>query len=293
MKTRNRTIGILGIALLMTVVAIAIAGLVVHIGAYNVAATEQHTAAVYRLLDHAMRRSVKLRASTIRPPDLNDAQRVQSGLQHYRDKCLQCHGAPGIAPQDFGRGMAPAPANLVATAREWQAAEIFWTVKHGIKMTGMPAWQYRMSDQDIWDVVAFVKMLPTLSPQIYAAWNEAMPVAPAKPADGVPLAAAAAAQEVALGDPELGRRALEQYLCATCHRIPGVASATKHVGPPLNGIATRQYIAGVLPNTPANMVLWIKHPRQINPLSAMPDLDVQEEDARDIAAYLYTLKEIK
>ena len=62
------------------------------------------------------------------------------------------------------------------------------------------------------------------------------------------------------------------------------------VGPPLGRIATREYIAGMLPNTPANMVRWLRHPAEVNPRTAMPDLGVTERDARDMAAYLYTLK---
>jgi len=290
MKTK---VQVIGIALLAGAAVIVGAGVIVYAGVYNVAATDQHTAPVYHLLDYAMRRSVKLRTHAIEVPDLTAAQQIRAGFQHYHAKCLQCHGAPGIAPQDFGMGMTPAPANLVATAREWRAAEIYWVVKHGLKMTGMPAWQYRMSDQEIWEVVAFVKMLPALSPQDYAAWSKDVPAVPEAPASGAPPATALAVQDAALGDPKLGRRALEQYLCATCHQIPGITSANKHVGPPLNGVATRKYIAGMLSNTPDNMVQWIQHPKQINPLSAMPDLDVQERDARDIAAYLYTLREVE
>jgi cytochrome c1 len=73
--------------------------------------------------------------------------------------------------------------------------------------------------------------------------------------------------------------------------IPGVVGANRSVGPPLAGIANRQYIAGVLPNTPANMMRWLRQPTKVDPLSAMPDLDVTEQDARDIAAFLYTLRQ--
>lgn len=91
------------------------------------------------------------------------------------------------------------------------------------------------------------------------------------------------------GDAKAGERALYQYLCATCHQIPGIVGASKHVGPPLDGMAERKYIAGVLPNTEENMIRWLRNPRRIDPLSAMPDLGVTEKDARDMAAYLSTL----
>ena len=93
------------------------------------------------------------------------------------------------------------------------------------------------------------------------------------------------------GTPEQGERAIKQkYGCGACHVIPGVAGATGMVGPPLTNWAKRVYIAGSLPNTPDNLVLWIRQPQAIEPGTAMPDLGVSEEDARDIAAYLYTLR---
>ena len=93
----------------------------------------------------------------------------------------------------------------------------------------------------------------------------------------------------ATSDASAGQRALKKYLCATCHRIPGVTGADKAVGPPLDNIARRSFIAGTLPNTPDNMALWLQHPQRIKPASAMPELAVTETDARDMAAYLATL----
>ena len=91
------------------------------------------------------------------------------------------------------------------------------------------------------------------------------------------------------GDPERGRALMRPYGCASCHTIPGVPGADAMVGPPLTGFAERAYVAGVLPNSPANLVRWIRHPRQVDSLTVMPDMGVGERDARDIAAYLYTL----
>jgi len=92
------------------------------------------------------------------------------------------------------------------------------------------------------------------------------------------------------GDARAGRRAIDQYACATCHVIPGITGATRHAGPPLTGIASRTYLAGVLPNTPHNLVRWIMRPQHTRPITAMPDVRVREKDARDIAAYLETLR---
>jgi cytochrome c1 len=89
------------------------------------------------------------------------------------------------------------------------------------------------------------------------------------------------------GDAERGRLLLRQYGCGSCHAIPGVAAATANVGPPLEGVARRVYLGGVLPNTRENMALWIRDPQRFDPLTAMPDMQVPEQEARDMVAYLY------
>jgi cytochrome c len=92
------------------------------------------------------------------------------------------------------------------------------------------------------------------------------------------------------GDARRGIVALRQYGCATCHRIPGVTGADTPVGPPLAHMATRSFIAGLAANNAGNLVRWLRSPQMLHPGSAMPDLGVTERDARDMAAYLYTLQ---
>lgn len=92
------------------------------------------------------------------------------------------------------------------------------------------------------------------------------------------------------GDPKRGKLLLRQFGCGACHVIPGVATADGTVGPPLNHIARRVYIAGVANNSPANMIAFIRDPQAFDPRTAMPDLGVTEAHARDMAAYLYTLR---
>lgn len=99
------------------------------------------------------------------------------------------------------------------------------------------------------------------------------------------------ARQLTGGDPERGRVAIRTYGCGSCHTVPGVKQATGLVGPPLTGIASRVYLAGQLPNTPDNMKRWITDPQSIEKGTAMPDMNVTDEDARNIAAYLYTLRE--
>lgn len=258
-------------------VALSLSGAgVVYWGVYDVSAINQHLRPTYWLLDTAMRRAVKQRAADIIVPPLDSPAMRARGLRLYREHCVQCHGAPGVAPEPFALGLTPAAANLAYAARHWSAAEIYYVVRGGIKMAGMPAWQFRLSEQDLWNVTAFVTTLPELSPQQYrrlAAQTNGSTDARREP---LPRKA----------DPERGRTAIKQYACATCHQIPGVVGMQAPVGPPLHHFERRRYIAGLLPNTRENLVRWLRSPQSVDPNSAMPELGVTEQHAQDMAAYL-------
>jgi cytochrome c len=92
------------------------------------------------------------------------------------------------------------------------------------------------------------------------------------------------------GNPDSGKELVRRYGCQGCHSIPGVRDAVGVVGPPLDHLSHRVYLAGELPNTTENLMRWIQHPHEIHPKTAMPEMGVTEQDARDISAYLYTLK---
>jgi cytochrome c2 len=92
------------------------------------------------------------------------------------------------------------------------------------------------------------------------------------------------------GDSQRGARMIQKYGCGTCHVVPGVDNADGLVGPPLDHFADRAYIAGMLPNSQANLEKWIEDPQSVVPGNAMPDLGVNHRDAEDITAYLYTLR---
>jgi mono/diheme cytochrome c family protein len=269
-------------AVLLTLAAVAGAGALAVAalvgGAYDISATDQHWPPTYRAIDVASRQAVKLRARSIDTPPLDDPARAERGLALFRDHCVQCHGAPGVAPEPFALGMAPAAANLVHTARTWTPAEIYWTVRNGFKMTGMPAWRFRMSEEELWDVVAFIATLPTLSPQEYR--RRARAAGESRRLDQAAMG----------GDASRGKVAIQQYACGTCHVIPGITGADKPVGPPLEGFARRGFIAGILPSTPENLEKFLRDPQEVSPESAMPDLGVSARDARDISAYLLTLR---
>jgi len=118
----------------------------------------------------------------------------------------------------------------------------------------------------------------------------AMFVVLASSCDGAKDADAREAAAITGGDPSRGPDLLRKYGCQSCHTIPGVVGANGLVGPPLAGIASRSYIAGVLPNAPDNMLRWIRDPKGVDAKTAMPNTGVTPSDARHIAAYLYTLK---
>ncbi len=92
------------------------------------------------------------------------------------------------------------------------------------------------------------------------------------------------------GNPQRGKKLIVGYGCGSCHTIPGIYTARGVVGPPLFFFSRRTMIAGELPNSPDNLVRWIKNPKAVEPGTAMPDLGLSDEQARDIAAYLYTLR---
>jgi cytochrome c len=98
------------------------------------------------------------------------------------------------------------------------------------------------------------------------------------------------AEPTLIGDPDRGRQLFDAYGCVACHAVQGVGTARGRVGPPLDGIANQRIIAGVLPNTQENLARWIIDPAAFAPNTAMPDVGVTEEHARDIAAWLHTLR---
>ncbi|MCE3271825.1 MAG: cytochrome c class [Ramlibacter sp.] len=290
---RNKRLMLLVAAATTAVLALAAAavgGAVVFGGLYDVAATQQHFQLTHRVLEAAMRGSVKLRARDIQEPPLADDALALRGAACFRDKCVQCHGAPGVAPDDLGKSMQPLPGPLVDARHHWRARELYWVTRHGIRMSGMPAWEFRLRDEEIWEVVAFLQRLPDLGAPQYAEWMRRAPAAPSCGPDAVRTAGATAPPASAAVDAERGRIALHQHACNACHVIPGVTGARVHVGPSLAGIGIRQTIAGTLPNTTEGMVRWITATQEVKPGTAMPEMGVSERDARDMAAYLATLR---
>jgi mono/diheme cytochrome c family protein len=135
-------------------------------GAYNVAADEPHWRVTERMIETLRVRSIAARSSAIAVPDLDDELMIRAGAGNYDAMCGSCHLEPGVASTEQSRGLYPAPPDFTEHRLEDPAAA-FWTVKHGIKLTGMPAWGRSMDDEHIWGMVAFLRRLPSLSEQQY------------------------------------------------------------------------------------------------------------------------------
>ena len=144
------------------------AGAVIYAGIYDVAATSPHWRMTSWLLETARIRSIKAQAAGIAaPPGLDDQAKVIIGVEHYAAHCAVCHGAPGVPKGAMARGLYPPPPNLAKTALLYTPAELFWILRHGIKMTGMPSWSDH-SDEEIWATVGFLEKLPGMSEREYA-----------------------------------------------------------------------------------------------------------------------------
>ena len=140
---------------------------VVYSGLYNIAADVPHTQPVYWLLETVRDHSVEARARDIVVPnDLNDPTRISKGAGQYADMCSACHLAPGMKRTEISQGLYPRAPEL-RRKTNLTPAEQFWVVKHGIKMTGMPAWGVTHDDDLLWDMVAFIRKLPELTSEQY------------------------------------------------------------------------------------------------------------------------------
>jgi mono/diheme cytochrome c family protein len=140
-------------------------------GWYNVGADVPHGKITFWLLEEARERSVEMHSTDIVSPSLNDQKLLEAGFPHFNEMCRQCHGAPGYPRAEFAEGLYPLPPALASgdVQQELSAAELFWIVKHGIKMTGMPSFGKTHTDEQIWGIIAMVRKLPEMN---HAAYEE-------------------------------------------------------------------------------------------------------------------------
>lgn len=143
-------------------------------GIYNVAATEPHWSVTAWFLNQARERSIHVHSREISSPPLKKEKLFEIGFSHYHEMCRLCHGAPGFSSEEFAKGLNPKPPDLTSKdVRELSRAELYWVVKNGIKMTGMPAFGITHSEGELWAMVALVKALPDLKPEEYKAMMNA------------------------------------------------------------------------------------------------------------------------
>ncbi len=164
------------LTLVVFVALLAAAGfLFMRSGLYDVSATNPDKGLIRWVLvstqRHSVHRAVAAITGKIPVPNLEDPQRIKIGLVHYHQVCTPCHGGPGVNISAIGQGLNPDPPELSDAAHD-PPEETFWVVKNGIKMTGMPAFGATRTDDEVWDIVAFVRHMPKLSPPEYKAMVE-------------------------------------------------------------------------------------------------------------------------
>ncbi len=159
---------IIGTVLMLVVLAVIGGFGFIYSGVYDVGASTPHWAVTRWVMDTARMHSIAAHASGIAvPAGLDDQSKILMGTDHFAAHCAVCHGAPGVPQGDIAKGLYPQPPNLARTVKAYSPAELFWVLKHGIKMTGMPAWSDH-GDDALWAIVAFLEKLPTMSEQDYA-----------------------------------------------------------------------------------------------------------------------------
>ena len=154
------------VCLIAVVIAVVFAAIFVYSGAFDVAADVPHTELTARLIEAVRDRSIAVRIKDIQVPALDDPHLIAEGAEHYAAMCANCHLAPGVDKTDIRDGLYPTPPNLTKPIAA-SAAEMFWVVKHGIKMSAMPAWGKTHDDHSICGIVAFLNKLPDLSQDQY------------------------------------------------------------------------------------------------------------------------------
>ncbi len=162
------------------IIILGIPALWVVSGAFNVAATSRAGFIERAIAEFGREESVDNHAQKMTNPYANDPSVLPAGLKAYREDCMTCHGVPGVERSDIAKGLNPHPPHLA-----WKGfahmpdGEMFWVIKNGYRMTGMPGFGPTHSDEQIWQIVSFVRHLPNLTPEekalLTAASNQASP----------------------------------------------------------------------------------------------------------------------
>jgi mono/diheme cytochrome c family protein len=156
-----------GIVVASTLLVLAIGtGIFIGSGVYNIGADDHHTQIVLTIIEQLRNRSIAVRDQQIDVPNLTSPENIAAGAQRYQALCIGCHLAPGLTRSDIRAGLYPHPPNL-AQEDTGDAHRVFWIIKHGIKMSAMPAWGKSLNDDAIWDIVSFVRQMPMMTLKAY------------------------------------------------------------------------------------------------------------------------------
>lgn len=138
-------------------------------GVYNIAATKPHWEITLYFVETLRDRSIAIRIDDIRVPDLDDPKFREQAFSHYHEMCRFCHGAPAYPAVEFAKGLYPVPPEMTSgnIQKLRSEAEIYWIMKHGIKMTGMPAFGPTHGENELWGITALVKEMPRMDPDHY------------------------------------------------------------------------------------------------------------------------------
>jgi mono/diheme cytochrome c family protein len=155
-------------------------------GFYNIAGTQEDPSIVRWVLVHVRTASINRHATDAPPAKVADAETIKAGARAFAALgCVNCHGAPGVTWAKFSEGLHPDPPDLKDVVDELTPSQLFWVIKNGINMTGMPSFALAgANDDDMWAIVAFLKKLPTISDVDYKAWTA--PPAPPSPVSSPP-----------------------------------------------------------------------------------------------------------
>jgi mono/diheme cytochrome c family protein len=165
-----KTLALIGLLAILAAIA---AGVYFFGGFYNVAGTVEDPAFVKWALIKVRQASIARHAQDTPPMPLDDSATVQAGARAFSERgCVNCHGGPGVEWAKFSEGLRPDPPDLKELADEITPQQLFWVIKNGIYMTGMPSFGLiEVPDQEIWTIVAFVKKLPTVSEYDFKTWT--------------------------------------------------------------------------------------------------------------------------
>ncbi len=153
---------------ILCLIILVIGGIIyIYSGNYDVSAENRDEGISRWILETTMDNSVEHHAKNIEIPSLDDSTIILKGYVHYSKMC-GCHGAPG---HESNKSFNPEPPELYKTAGDWEPNELFWIVKNGIKMSAMPSFASRSSDAEIWEMVAFLRVLPKVSAEQYKAMD--------------------------------------------------------------------------------------------------------------------------